>query len=142
MRGPFSFCWPLLIEALLLRKIMNNVRAMKTFEIGMVGVDQGEVTLFSDFENDGTMWSGEGARDARVAVAFSQPFGEIPVVTVAMSMFDASSGSNIRFDIQAEGVTPQGFDIVFRTWGDSKVARARASWQAIGPVTTEEVWDI
>lgn len=115
---------------------------MKTFQIGTLGVDQGEVVLFSDFDTDGKMWTGEGPRQIRMPVAFSDAFGGDPVVQVSVSMFDASSGANIRFDIQAEGITPQGFDIVFRTWGDSKVARVRAQWQAIGTLTTEEVWDI
>jgi len=115
---------------------------MKTFEIGTVGLDQGDVNLFSDFEDGGPMWSGDGPRETRVPVAFSESFNADPVVTVSVSMFDASNGANIRFEIQAEGVSPTGFDIVFRTWGDSKFARARASWNAIGALSTEEVWDI
>ena len=115
---------------------------MKRFEVGMMAVDHGDVVLFTDFENDGEMWTGDGPRECRVPVAFQDSFSDDPIVTVSISMFDASSGSNTRFDIQAEAVTPAGFDIVFRTWGDSKVARARARWQAIGSVETEEVWDI
>lgn len=115
---------------------------MKTFEIGTLGVDQGEVVLFSDFETDGDMWAGDGPREKRVPVVFSETFDSEPAVRVSISMYDGSNNANTRFDIQAEGVSPQGFDIVFRTWGDSKVARARASWQAIGALSTEEVWDI
>ena len=115
---------------------------MKTFEVGTVGIDSGEVVLFNDFKNDGPMWVGEGDREARILVSFANSFSTEPVVTVAVSLFDASNAANIRFEIQAENVTPKGFDIVFRTWSDSKFARARATWQAIGALSTEEVWDI
>ena len=33
----------------------------------------------------------------------------------------------------AEAVTPEGFEIVFRTWGETRVARVRARRLAIGP---------
>ena len=36
-------------------------------------------------------------------------------------------------DIVAEDVTAIGFTLVFRTWGDTRVARVRADWLAIGP---------
>ena len=36
---------------------------------------------------------------------------------------------------KAEGISPEGFEIVFRTWGDTKVARVRVAWQAIGAAT-------
>lgn len=115
---------------------------MQTFDVGQLGIDQGEAVLFSDFEDGGEMWTGDGPRQVRLPVAFSEAFSAVPIVNVSITMFDASSGSNTRFDIQAEGVTPQGFDVVFRTWGDSKVARVRAKWQAIGSISAEEVWDI
>lgn len=115
---------------------------MKKFEIGTLGIDSGEEVLFSHFQDNGAMWVGDGQREVRIAVVFSERFNAEPVVNVAVSMFDASKGANIRFEIRPEKVTPKGFDIVFRTWGDSKFARARASWQAIGTLSTEEVWDI
>lgn len=105
-------------------------------------MEQGDVPLFSDFEDSGEMWAGDGPRQSRIPVAFSEDFNDLPAVMVNVSMFDASNDSNMRYDIQAEGISPKGFDIVFRTWGDTKVARVRASWQAIGALRTEEVWDI
>ncbi|MEC8667985.1 MAG: H-type lectin domain-containing protein [Pseudomonadota bacterium] len=35
-----------------------------------------------------------------------------------------------------------GFDIVFRTWGDSRIARARVGWMAIGEVGAPGDWDV
>jgi hypothetical protein len=32
--------------------------------------------------------------------------------------------------------------IVFRTWGDTRVARVRADWLAIGALPHEDDWEI
>lgn len=57
-------------------------------------------------------------------------------------MLDASNETNIRFDVQAEDITNAGFDIVFRTWCDTKVARCRVAWQSMGAVRADDVWDL
>jgi hypothetical protein len=45
-------------------------------------------------------------------------------------------------DISAETITVEGFVIVFRTWGDSRVARVRADWLAIGALRGEDDWEV
>ena len=45
-------------------------------------------------------------------------------------------------DLQAENITNTGFDLVFRTWEETQVARVRASWQAVGELSNEDTWDI
>ncbi len=98
--------------------------------------------LFNDFAHDGAMWVGEGAREARRSQLFDEPFLSPPVVSLGISMWDIDHQSNSRVDISAEGVTAEGFEIVFRTWGDTRVARIRADWLAIGPVRDEDGWDV
>ena len=115
---------------------------MQTFGNQQIGVQAGDLLLFSDFEDDGDMWKGEGARMVRRAISFDEPFLRPPVVTVHMTMVDMSNDAFIRADIQAEAVTKSGFDIVFRTWGDSRVARIRAGWQAIGAAVDEDGWEL
>lgn len=107
-----------------------------------LGIDQGNRVLFSDYEHDGEMWTGEGEREHRDYVAFSEPFLTAPSVKIGMSMWDIDSTANGRMDITSENVTAEGFDIVFRTWGDSKVARVRADWIALGEVAHEDDWDL
>lgn len=107
-----------------------------------VGVEQGSRVLFSDFANGGQMWTGSGNRESRFIVSFKEPFTEPPAVMLAMSMWDMDSGTNSRADLSAEHVTAKGFLIVFRTWGDTRVARVRADWTAIGPVRDEDDWDV
>lgn len=106
---------------------------MLRFSHTAVGVQQGSAFLFSAFEDNGPMWTGTGPRVARVAVGFPQAFRDVPVVHVGLSMWDIAVEANQRVDIMAEEVTPAGFTLVFRTWGDTRVARVRADWLAIGP---------
>ena len=42
----------------------------------------------------------------------------------------------------AETVNPEGFVIVFRTWGDTRVARIRADWIAMGELPDDDAWDV
>lgn len=106
---------------------------MLRFSHTAVGVQQGSAFLFSAFEDGGPMWTGRGPRVERIAVVFDTPFRDIPLVHVGLSMWDISVEGNQRVDITAEHVTPTGFILAFRTWGDTRVARVRADWLAIGP---------
>lgn len=47
-----------------------------------------------------------------------------------------------RADIQAVNITAEGFELQFSTWGDTRVARVRASWMAIGPLRHEDDWNL
>ena len=115
---------------------------MKRFQGHLLGVDQGLVNLFSDFATDGEMWTGEGTRERRQRVLFSEPFRSVPVVQVGLSLWDMDAETNVRADIEAEDIDETGFNIVFRTWGDSRIARVRMSWTAIGEVKGEDDWDV
>lgn len=107
---------------------------MRRFSHHAIGVCQGSALLFSAFEDQGPMWSGEGPRAVRHAATFDEAFAAPPMVHVAIGMWDIDGAANQRADITAESVTTTGFDIVFRTWGDTRVARIRAEWFAIGPL--------
>ncbi|TRW97770.1 hypothetical protein FNJ84_09815 [Paracoccus sp. M683] len=107
---------------------------MKKISGMAVGICKGATLVFSAFESNGEMWTGEGPRLASYTVRFDEPFLAEPVVHVSMNMWDMGASQNARADISAEEVTAEGFRIVFRTWGDTKVARVRAEWLAIGPV--------
>lgn len=115
---------------------------MKKLRNHLVGIDQGSLVLFSDFEDGGEMWTGHGPRQSRLAISFSENFRTPPSVFVNLSMWDMDEGSNSRADISAENVTEEDFEIVFRTWGDTKVARVRANWFAMGELGHADDWDV
>ena len=121
----------------------------------LIGVEDGTVILFSHFEDGGPMWSGKGPRMVSRAVRFSEPFRAPPTVFVSVGMWDIDQQSNQRGDLTArittsydtggmtaDSITPDGFNIVFRTWGDTQVARIRASWMAMGELAHADDWDI
>lgn len=115
---------------------------MRKFNSHLLGVFQGSVVLFSDFQDGGAMWTGSGPRELRRLVEFKEVFVTDPVVQVSLSMWDMDHKHNQRADISAEMVRPEGFSIVFRTWGDTRVARVRADWLAIGEIKSDDDWSI
>ncbi|WP_076444766.1 H-type lectin domain-containing protein [Roseivivax lentus] len=115
---------------------------MQKLRSNRIGVDQGEFELFSDFANGGDMWTGDGARERRKRIKFSEPFSVPPQVHLSLSLWDMDSHANIRADLGAEKVNETGFDMVFRTWADTRIARVRMSWMAIGEVKGEDDWDL
>lgn len=115
---------------------------MRQFRNNSIGIEQGEVVLFSDFEHDGEMWTGTGPRHIRSFVHFREPFLTAPVVHLGLSMWDMSNKANSRADVQASEIKAEGFAITFRTWGDSKVARVRVGWMAIGELFEPDDWRI
>ncbi|MCX7285988.1 MAG: H-type lectin domain-containing protein [Rhodobacterales bacterium] len=107
-----------------------------------IGIEQGSRVLFNDFAHDGAMWSGTGPREVRHAHLFDTPFLDAPAVMIGVTMWDIDHKTNSRADISAESVTALGFEIVFRTWGDTHVARIRADWMAIGQTRDDDDWEV
>jgi len=104
------------------------------------GIAQGDEALFSDYADDGEMWTGTGNRERRRRVDFDPPFRAAPVVHAALSLWDTDCNTNARMEVIAENIATNGFDIVFRTWGDSRIARIRVAWIAIGAAHHEDDW--
>ncbi|SLN23068.1 H-type lectin domain-containing protein [Ruegeria meonggei] len=115
---------------------------MKIFTTHPVGIDQGEAVLFSEFSDGGDMWTGEGTRERSSTVVFSQPFRSVPAVQISVSLWDVDTTSALRAEVAAKDVTPEGFNAVFRTWSDTRIARIRIAWTAIGEVAHEDDWEI
>jgi len=107
-----------------------------------MGVDTGNLLLFSDFEDGGAMWTGEGPRLVRRTVSFSEPFRAPPAVFVTPEMWDYDCTASIRGDLTADEITEDGFDVVFKIWNDTRIARLRIAWMAIGPVVHPDDWEV
>lgn len=113
---------------------------MKRLRNHLIGVDQGDVPLFADFEDGGMMWTGTGPRERRRTVTFAEAYRSPPAVHVGLSLTDMDSGPHQRAEATAENIGTRGFELVFRTWGDSRVARVRMSWLAIGELGYADDW--
>ncbi|MCV2894127.1 H-type lectin domain-containing protein [Lentibacter sp. XHP0401] len=114
---------------------------MKKFT-GSIGITQGNDVIFEHFQDGGEMWTGSGNREMRKPITFREAFNASPSVHCSLTLWDVDSDTNVRADIEAENITAAGFDLVFRTWGDTKIARIRAGWMAIGPVRSEDDWEL
>jgi hypothetical protein len=108
----------------------------------LLGVEQGELLLFSDFEDDGPMWKGQGHREIRHLVSFGEDFVEPPSVRVWLTMWDIAHGATARINIFADNVACDHFSIVFQTWGDTRIARAGGAWLALGPLRDHDAWEV
>lgn len=115
---------------------------MRRLDSHPLGIDQGDVVLFSDFEDDGEMWTGTGPRECRKHIKFSQSYRDAPIVQVSVSLWDVKSATAFRAEVVASNVTRQGFDIVFRTWADTRIARIRAAWTAFGALPHADDWEL
>ena len=115
---------------------------MQRIETQQLGIAQDSILLFSDFQHGGAMWTETGPRELRHEVEFSEAFLRPPAVFIGLSMLDMDRATNHRVDLSAENVTERGFTIVFRTWGDTRVARVRADWIAMGALRYEDDWDV
>lgn len=112
------------------------------FSTATLGIEQGSLLLFSDFQDGGPMWTGDGPREVRHTIGFRERFIGTPAVLVGIALWDMDRRTNLRAELVAESITPSGFDIVFRTWADSRVARIRAEWTAIGSRSDDDTWDV
>ncbi|MDJ0824788.1 MAG: H-type lectin domain-containing protein [Rhodobacter sp.] len=115
---------------------------MRKIDSSVLGIDQGNALLFSDFDVGGEMWTGDGPRCKRVPVNFSEKYRSKPAVQVQIDMWDMDVRYNQRAEIKAENISRDGFEIVFKTWGDTKVARVAASWTAMGQIGYEDDWEV
>ncbi len=115
---------------------------MKELRSHLIGVDQGDEALFSDFEDGGEMWTGEGPRERRRTIRFARSFLRPPAVHLGVSLWDVDTASAMRAEIVSENITEQDFEIVFRTWLDTHVARVRVAWMAIGELASDDDWDV
>lgn len=107
---------------------------MKRFSHFAVGVQQGSEVLFSAFADGSEMWTGDGPREHRHAVRFRGGFERMRPWCISACRCGTSTSKAISAWICfADEVESGGFTIVFRTWGDTRVARVRADWLAISP---------
>jgi hypothetical protein len=115
---------------------------MKRINSSSVGIQQGSQIVFSDFLDQGHMWCGQGHREERACVMFSEPFLDKPAVHLSISMVDIDHKHNLRTDLSATDITNTSFVVVFRTWSDTRIARLRVDWLAIGPTIADDDWQL
>lgn len=75
---------------------------------------------------------GYGPRSHTVTVKFPEEFAVPPTVVVALKSFDIHEGHNVRIEVRATRVEHNQFRLTYRTWANTYVHEAQASWIAYG----------
>ncbi len=115
---------------------------MKQLNARQIGIAQGDEEIFSEFQSGGDMWTGSGDRERRKKVRFDTPFSSPPSVQVTLSLWDVDTTAFVRADLHADKITRDGFELVFKTWADTRIARVRMAWMAIGALPHDDDWDV
>ncbi|WP_243700280.1 H-type lectin domain-containing protein [Paracoccus versutus] len=105
--------------------------------LGGMQIIQASDELFNHVDAGLPMWSSDGDRMVRLNIAFRVTFADVPLINLGLTGVDSAHDQNLRFWLRAADVTPQGFSIEFSTWGDTHIARAAVSWQAVGEAYTK-----
>jgi hypothetical protein len=104
---------------------LNNISA------SILRLDTGQVTFNGPLRGKGV---GKLERVEKATSIRFQPgvFREEPKVCVILTRIDLGDKGIHRLEVEAEEVTKDGFNLVFKTWLDSVVYTACATWLAIG----------
>ena len=76
-----------------------------------------------------TLDKNSGDRVVTIEVNYPAPFDKKPHIVLAVSQLDASTASNIRYDVKA--VSRDNFTIQIKTWSDTKILGIAGTWLAI-----------
>jgi hypothetical protein len=78
-----------------------------------------------------TLAAGTGDRMVEIDVKFDKPFTSKPQIILSLTTVDGAKESNLRYNIQADAVTRDGFTIQLKTWSDTKIFMLGGTWLAI-----------
>lgn len=65
-------------------------------------------------------------------VDFKEPFASTPEVLVSLTQIDQETGGNAILRIEVTAIDAGGFNYDLHTWCNTRVARVRAEWIAVG----------
>lgn len=83
-------------------------------------------------ENIGSynLHQGSGERMTTYSVKFPQPFAKVPEILLSVTQVDASSKTNVRYNVEVMHVDTDGFKIKIRTWADTQLFSISGFWFA------------
>lgn len=65
-------------------------------------------------------------------INFKSPFNGTPTITYGLHGLDSSKKANLRVDTIVTNLSRTGFHMTLRTWADTELYGAYASWMACG----------
>jgi hypothetical protein len=82
--------------------------------------------------NARTLLEGTGERKFSTHVNFPEPYQEPPVVVLSLSGLDVLNNANNRVTVKPINITQKGFDVEYKTWGDTKIQSVFLNWTSFG----------
>jgi hypothetical protein len=108
-----------------IRRVHRTIAQVERQTVQIGEVDSKDVPGFSQLSK------GDQDREVSVHVPFKPPFTARPKVVVSLQKIDVYDPKGIpRICVEARKIEPDGFHLYFRTWRDSTVYNAAASWVA------------
>lgn len=102
------------------------------FWAGSISFSQTYIGTWAAKENIGSynLHQGSGERMTTFSVKFPQPFEKTPEILLSVTQVDASSKTNVRYNVEVMHVDTDGFKIKIRTWADTQLYSISGFWLA------------
>jgi hypothetical protein len=94
-------------------------------QMGQDIFDSGNDPSFADYNRE------PGERSCVRHVNFEKPFENMPEVAVNINRLDCGMNRNTRVSANPVNITKSGFDLKYKTWGDSVTYAIGVNWMAI-----------
>lgn len=105
------------------------VFALTTFSFAQAQVESGKWSVNTSSKGY-TLSENTGERSMTIDVSFDSPFEVKPDVIIGVTMIDANTKTNIRYNVSHMSVSRDGFIIKVATWADSKISGIGGFWIA------------
>ena len=77
-----------------------------------------------------TLNENTGDRSMTIEVSFAVPFEVKPEIIIGVTMLDATTQTNIRYNVTPRSVSRDGFTIKVATWAESRISGIGGYWIA------------
>jgi hypothetical protein len=101
-----------------------------SFSVLAQQIDSGTFSANSSTPNY-TLDKNSGDRTITIEVNYHIAFDKKPVVILSVNQLDASTNSNVRYEVKTISVSRDNFIIQIKTWSESKIFGISGTWLAI-----------
>jgi hypothetical protein len=112
------------------------VFALTTLSFAQAQVQSGKWSVNTSTKGY-TLSENTGDRSMTIDVSFDSPFEVKPDIIIGVTMLDANTKTNIRYNVSPTSLSRDGFTIKVATWSESKISGIGGYWIAHAPERAE-----
>ena len=101
-----------------------------SFSVLAQQIDSGTFSANSTTPNY-TLDKNSGDRTITIEINYHTAFDKKPEVILSVNQLDASTNSNVRYEVKTISVSRDNFIIQIKTWSESKIFGISGTWLAI-----------